>query len=107
MPEVDGAAQPRQALGSGLAAFGAKQEHRAHDFLLPAGEAGADRQLLELVGIGGMEEEPAAAEPWPRHLAAEAGIRDHHVAPELTAGLENSVALPHSGELVRQHMQSV
>src|ERR1700682_6624861 len=107
MPEIAGVAQPRlSAAGccSAVVALCAKQQHRALDVLLPAGEAGIDCQLLELIRIGRMKEKPAAAEPGSPHTPAQAGVGDHDVAPELAARLQNAVELPHGGVLVGKHM---
>src|ERR1700737_4140967 len=109
MTEFGGVAQPfhRGLPCSLLFALAAKEEHRTLDVLLPRREPGVHRQLLELVGVGGVEEQPAPAEPRPPGHAAQRGVGDHDVAPELAARLEYAMELAHGGVLVWEHVKTV
>src|SRR5258708_5627576 len=81
-----------------------EEEHRSLDVLVPAVEARPRRQRFELGGVGGMEEEPAAAEPRTRHHPQRAGVGDDHVAPDLSAWFEDPVELAQRGALIGQHV---
>src|SRR5258708_40004567 len=84
-----------------------EEQHRSLQMLVPAVKAGGKRQCFELVRIGGVKEEPSAAEPGPRHHPHGARVRDHHVAPDLAARVEHPLKLPQSRALIGQHMQAV